>query len=60
MRPARIAGSCALPCDQDNNFWAMVRHEDAGAGMMGGGAVGGMMEPGVDGFMAGYLSVAGS
>lgn len=43
---------CALPCDQDNGGWAMGLEP---AGHMGMGT--GMMEPGVDGFMAGYLTV---
>ncbi len=49
---------CALPCDQDNGGWAMGTYGTMGGGMMGGGtAGGGMMQPGVDGFMAGYISV---
>jgi hypothetical protein len=49
---------CALPCDQDNGGWAMGTDGTMGGGMMGGGtAGGGMMQPGVDGFMAGYISV---
>jgi len=47
---------CVLPCDQDNNDWAMGPSA-AGAVRMGGMGTG-MMEPGVDGFMAGYLSVS--
>lgn len=43
---------CAIPCDTDNNGWAMGAY---GAMGMGGK---GMMEPGVDGFMAGYITVA--
>lgn len=42
---------CALPCDQDNGGWAMGMTR---SGHMGMGT--GMMEPGVDGFMAGYLT----
>lgn len=42
----------ALPCDQDSGGWAMgMTH----SGPMGTGT---RMEPGVDGFMAGYLTVA--
>lgn len=49
---------CALPCDQDNGGWAMGPYASMNGGMMRGGTMGGgMVEPGVDGFMAGYISV---
>jgi heme/copper-type cytochrome/quinol oxidase subunit 2 len=46
---------CALPCDQDNNYWAMGMYAPGSPRM--GGMGGRMMEPGVDGFMAGYITV---
>jgi Cupredoxin-like domain len=49
---------CALPCDDDNGYWAMGTYGHAGGGMMGAGVGGAMMEPGVDGFMAGYITVS--
>jgi len=47
---------CVLPCDQDNNGWAMGPYATGTRGMGGMGT--GMMEPGVDGFMAGYITVS--
>ena len=46
---------CVLPCDQDNNDWAMGPYASGAFGMGGKGI--GMMEPGVEGFMAGYITV---